>query len=395
MSDQYVAEGIVFFRSQDVKPFRLDTAGAKRVSPTFADTLRKSELRSGDVVVVRTGYPGTAAVVPDRLSGSNCADLVIITPGSGLDPTWLAAMFNSSFGRGLVGGRLVGSAQQHFNVAAAKELMLDVPPVERQRAAGAVVAATNDLIENSRRRIEILEGMARLLYREWFVHFRFPGHEDVELVDSELGPIPEGWEVMPTGDVFEAVGGGTPSKKVDDYWDDGSIEWFTPSDLTKAGQMFASSSGLKINEVGLSKSSAKLFPVGSVMLTSRATIGVIAIATTEATTNQGFITCVPNERVTTEFLYYWLDDHVERFLQLAGGATFKELRKSTFRELRMVVPSGPDMAGFTSAVSPALSLASNLIKQNRVLREARDLLLPRLISGELDVSELDLDGVPA
>jgi len=159
--------------------------------------------------------------------------------------------------------------------------------------------------------------------------------------------------------------------------------------------MFAFSSGLKITEPGLARSSAKKFPAGSVMLTSRATIGEIAIATQESTTNQGFITCVPNERVTTAFLYFWLSGNVDRFLQVAGGATFKELRKSTFRGLPMALPPEQLMTAFTTTVSPQMALIANLIEQNAVLREARDLLLPRLVSGELDVSELDLDGVPA
>jgi type I restriction enzyme S subunit len=272
-------------------------------------------------------------------------------------------------------------------------LEVSVLPPNRQRSVADRLSAFDDLIENNRRQIEILEEMARLLYRERFVHFRYPGHEDVELVDSELGPIPEGWEVKPTGDTFEAIGGGTPSKTVDTYWVDGDIEWYTPSDLTKNRQMFAFASGSRITEAGLAGSSAKKFPAGSVMLTSRATIGEIAIATTEATTNQGFITCVPNECVTTAFLYFWLGSNVDRFLQLAGGATFKELRKSTFRELQLAVPPVPMMDEFTTTVSPQLDLVANLIQQNRVLREARDLLLPRLVSGELDVSGLDLEGV--
>ncbi len=248
----------------------------------------------------------------------------------------------------------------------------------------------DDLIDDNERRIEILEEMARLLYREWFVHFRFPGHEDVQLVDSDLGPIPEGWEVPRVSEVLETVGGGTPAKAEEAYWADGTLPWFTPTDLTRAGAAAAFDSASTITERGLKKSSAKLFPAGSVMMTSRATIGTISIAATSATTNQGFITCVPSERLTSNYIYFWLHANVDLFLSLAGGATFKELRKSTLRELPILVPRQRDMDSFEDSVEPMMSLVKNLLQQNRILLEARDLLLPRLVSGELDVSELDL-----
>ena len=390
MSDQYVDDGVVFFRSQDVKPFQLAVESARKVSASFAGSLAKSRLKAGDVVIVRTGYPGTAAVVPEGIGEANCADLVVITPGPNLDPHVLAAVFNSTYGKRLVNGRLVGAAQQHFNVSAAKALELRLPPIEEQQVIGGVVRSFNTLIENNRRRIEILEEMARLLYREWFVHLRFPGHEDVELVDSDLGPVPEGWRVSPVGDAIETIGGGTPSKGVEEYWEDGTVQWFTPTDLTRSRSVFTLGSESKITELGLKRSSAKLFPADSVMMTSRATIGVISISITQAATNQGFITCVPSEDLPSSYLYFWLNANVDLFLSLAGGATFKELRKSTFRELPILVPDSSVMGSFQQHVWPLMGLIRNLLQQNEVLKEARDLLLPRLVSGEIDVSELDL-----
>lgn len=390
MSDQYVDGGVVFFRSQDVKPFHLDVESARRVSGAFADSLTKSELTAGDVVVVRTGYPGTAAVVPEGIGRANCADLVVITPGPRLDPHVLVTIFNSSFGQRLVNGRLVGVAQQHFNVSAAKALELRLPPIEEQRIIGRVACSFNILIENIRRRIEILEEMAQLLYREWFVHFRFPGNEGVGLVESDLGPIPVGWEVSRVGDAIETIGGGTPSKGVEEFWKEGTVQWFTPTDLTRSGSAFAFESESQITELGLKKSSAKLFPADSVMMTSRATIGVISISATSAATNQGFITCVPSELLPSSYLYFWLHANVDLFLSLAGGATFKELRKSTFRELPILVPDSRVMGSFQQHIGPLMALIRNLLQQVEILERVRDLLLPRLVSGELDVSKLDL-----
>ena len=127
------------------------------------------------------------------------------------------------------------------------------------------------------------------------------------------------------------------------------------------------------------------------MMTSRATIGVVSIATSVACTNQGFITCVPNERMASSYIYFWLREKVDLFLSLAGGATFKELRKSTFRELPILVPPVKQMDEFQAHVGPMMALIKNLLRQNEALRTARDLLLPRLVSGELDISDLNLE----
>ena len=282
-----------------------------------------------------------------------------------------------------------GAATPIVNKSSFALLEVTVPDLRTQFRIGTYLKAFDDLIEVNQQRVDNLMEMARLLYREWFVHFRYPGHEDVELIDSVIGPVPEGWEVSRVCDVTETVGGGTPSKAVKAYWTEGTVQWFTPTDLTRAGSTFVFDSGLRITELGLKKSSAKLFPAGSVMMTSRATIGSISISATEATTNQGFITCVPSERLPSNYLYFWLHTNVDLFRSLAGGTTFKELSRSTFRTLPILVPPRREIARFESQVGTLMALIRNLLRQNQVLMEARDLLLPRLVSGELEVSELD------
>lgn len=126
MSSQYVESGIPFLRSQNIQPFRINLSDIKYISPEFHTKLKKSALKPGDVVVVRTGYPGTACVIPDNLPISNCADLVIIRPNNQINAHFLVYIFNSTWGRGAVAGNLVGVAQQHFNIGAAKELVISL-----------------------------------------------------------------------------------------------------------------------------------------------------------------------------------------------------------------------------------------------------------------------------
>jgi type I restriction enzyme S subunit len=254
-----------------------------------------------------------------------------------------------------------------------------------------VLSAYDDLIENNLRRIAILEEMARAIYREWFVEFRYPGRGSEPLVESQAGPIPRDWQSGPIGSLVETTGGGTPSTSRPEYWEDGDITWYTPSDLTANDAMFITRSSRRITELGLRGSSAKLFPPYSVMMTSRATIGVVSIATTEACTNQGFITCIPNDSISSYHLYFWLLENQQTIASFASGATFKEISRTVFRRLPIAVPPKDVAKAFVKVVDPVAKLVEVLLKQDLVLRNTRDLLLPRLISGELDVSNITID----
>src|SRR6266566_3538371 len=280
------------------------------------------------------------------------------------------------------------------NLSLDKLLSFDIltPPVTTQHKIATILSAYDDLIENNTRRIAILEEMAQSLYREWFVHFRFPGHEKKRMVESQLGMIPEGWEVKAISEVIETLGGGTPSTRNIEYWNNGHVNWYSPTDLTATGTMFITHSAKKITDLGLDKSSARMFPAYSVMMTSRATIGVIAINTGPACTNQGFITCVPNEKLSAYQIYFWLAENKEKIISLASGATFKEINRATFRKLPIVIPDISTSQEFNELVLPMCKQVENLIAKNANLRRTRDLLLPKLISGEVDVEGVEIAG---
>lgn len=272
-------------------------------------------------------------------------------------------------------------------------LEIEVPGVDAQRQIANVLKQFDDLIVNSRRRVEVLEEMARAIYREWFVKFRYPGHDDVPIVDSALGPIPEGWKVSTCAEELTFIGGGTPSKKEPVYWDGGTVPWYTPSDLTKTGWRYAADPELRITEQGVAKSSARVFPAGSVMMTSRATLGVLAVATTDATTNQGFIVVLPDQRWTSGFVYEWLDANADALAALGTGATFKEITKGRFKGFPFLVPAQRVLDTHRETIEPIEEQVRLLERQARGLTQFRDLLLPKLITGQIDVSTLDIDGL--
>jgi type I restriction enzyme S subunit len=285
-----------------------------------------------------------------------------------------------------------GVARFHWTKCS-EALQVPLPDPEIQALIAGPLIALDRLIAINRRRVELLEEMARAIYREWFVKFRYPGHDDVPLVDSALGLIPEGWKASTCGAEITSIGGGTPSKKEPAYWDGGTVAWYTPSDLTRTGWRYAADPELRITEQGVAKSSARLFPAGSVMMTSRATLGVLAVATIEATTNQGFIVVLPDQRWTSGFVYEWLDANADALAALGTGSTFKEITKGRFKGFPFLVPAQRVLDAYRETTEPIEGQVRLLEQQMRGLTQLRDLLLPQLVTGQIDVSTLDLDAL--
>ncbi|MGI8755990.1 MAG: restriction endonuclease subunit S [Acidimicrobiales bacterium] len=356
-------------------------------------------LSAGDVVVAMTeqaqGLLGSTATIPegDRFLHNQRIGLLEITDANLLDLRFVYHLLNTPAVRTQIQATATGAKIRHTAPTRIRAVRATIPDVPVQRMVAGILDDLGDLIENNRRRVEVLEEMTRAIYREWFVHFRYPGHEDATFVDSPLGLIPEGWEASTCGDELTALGGGTPSKKEPAYWDGGTIPWFTPSDLTKSRNRYAADSELRITAEGLAKSSARVSPAGSVLMTSRATLGVLTIATAQATTNQGFIVIHPDSRWSPGFIYEWFDAHADELASVATGATFKEITKGAFKRVPFLVPQRDVLGAHGRATDPLEAQIDTIEQQTRNLATLRDLLLPKLVTGQIDVSSLDLDAV--
>jgi type I restriction enzyme, S subunit len=338
------------------------------------------------------GLLGSAALIPDAETYLHNQRIGRVKERRELaDRRFLYYLFNTDHVRRQIRNSSSGTKVRHTSPERMYSAEVKVPDVELQRKIAAVLSAHDDLIANNQRRIALLESMAEEIYREWFVRMRFPGHQDVRI---EKG-VPLSWDFVATKEAFEFFGGATPSKDVARYWKNGTVNWFTPTDITGAAGMFLERSKEQCSEEGLEGCSARLFPSHSVMVTSRATIGAIGINLTPACTNQGFISCIPNGRYPLTFLYHWLKLAKPHFELLAGGSTFPELTKGTFKRLQVLTPPAPLVASFDRIVSPQFQAIETLLKANERLKAARDALLPRLISGKLKVDHLDIQLPPS
>jgi len=380
----YFGDHYPFITPGDMHQGKYARATERSVSHEGAEHLKRIKVPANSVCVSCIGWQMGEAIMTDKSSFTN-QQINTIVPNGKVDPSFLYYSLRPRKQELLSLGATTGVRTPILNKSAFCDLKVKIPPLPVQRRIAGILSAYDDLIENNQRRIKILEEMARSLYREWFVKFRFPEHEKVSRVASALGDVPQGWDVKTVADSFEIFGGGTPSRKESEYWESGTIQWFSPSDLTGAGTMFMDDSSDHITERGLAESSARLFPACSVMLTSRATIGAIAINTHEACTNQGFITCLPNERAPLYFLFHWLTESVPTFQRMASGATFKEISRGVFKTIEFLQPPDKLVRRFEDAAVPMAEQALTLQRQIQNLRRMRDLLLPRLLSGKVEL----------
>ncbi|AEM46871.1 restriction modification system DNA specificity domain-containing protein [Acidithiobacillus ferrivorans SS3] len=338
-------------------------------------------LKVGDIVMCEGGEPGRCAIWKDyqpRMMIQKA--LHRIRPHDGLDNRFL---FYTFLHKGKTGGfspLFTGATIKHLPKEKLAKLEVDIPPLPTQQRIATILTAYDDLIENNRRRIQLLEQAARLLYKEWFVHLRFPGHEHVKVKDG----VPDGWEKKKIADICETVGGGTPSTKSSEYWY-GDITWVVPSDITKNDCLALFDSERKITEKGLRESSAKMVPTETILMTSRASVGFFALMEYEVCTNQGFINIIPHVDEMRMYLLFNLMSRVEEIRSNAKGTTYPEISKGRFRDMAVVIPTAMLVNEFSGFASDIINQVRILKKSTLKLERSRDLLLPRLMNGEVAV----------
>ena len=273
-----------------------------------------------------------------------------------------------------------GAAQPNMSGGQIEGLEIPCPPLPVQRRIAGILSAYDELMENSQRRIRLLEAMARALYREWFVHFRFPGHEKHPRVASPLGEIPQGWDVKPFTEIADVLSGGTPKTDVAEYWN-GEIPFFTPRDAP--GCFYVQDTDKHVTEVGLSKCASELYPPDTVFITARGTVGKVALPSVPMAMNQSCYALRGKPGIPQRFLFLMTLQQVDYLKTNTGGATFDTIVVDTFRRMEIVKPDRSIVASFAKKTDAIFEQVNRLQRQIQNLRRTRDLLLPRLLSGQV------------
>ena len=298
-----------------------------------------------------------------------------------------------------------GTALPFLNASDLAKMQVEIPPIPEQKRIAAILGSLDDKIELNLRMNTTLEATARALFQSWFVDFdpvrakmdgRQPYGMDAETAalfpnsfeESSLGQIPKGWNVKAVGEVVDCVGGGTPSTTEPKYWEGGLHHWTTPKDFSSLQAPILLDTGRKLTKEGIAKISSGLLPTGTLLMSSRAPVGYLAISAIPVAINQGFIAMKCNEYANNYFMLNWCQANMVEIEGRATGTTFAEISKQNFRPIPLILPPKDIMAKFSTIVAPLYEQITANLYQSRTLATLRDTLLPKLLSGELSVSDL-------
>ncbi|RGK23328.1 restriction endonuclease subunit S [Prevotella sp. TF12-30] len=346
--------------------------------------LSKSSLSGGEIIISNVGANvGTVFKCPNLPYKMSLAPNAITIKLKG-DNDFYYYWFKSKIGQANIQALVTGSAQPKFNKTNFRSMYIPVPPLDVQRRIASILSSLDRKIELNNKINADLEEMAQAIFKNWFVDFE--PFKNGKFVDSELGMIPEGWKVGRLDEIADVVGGSTPSKAKPEYYTQKGIAWLTPKDLSNHPAVYTSRGEIDITEEGYNSTSTKLMPKGTILFTSRAPIGYISIAQNDICTNQGFKSLVP-KKAGTCFLYCFLKYVTPEIENKSTGSTFKEASGSLMKSLQVLMPEQKVFEDFETIVSPLFARIEFLEKESSRLSLLRDTLLPRLMSGELEVPE--------
>lgn len=371
-----LAKGVVAKKvaMDKLQPFCRDIPGYE-LEPFSGGT----KFRNGDTIMARitpcleNGKTAKVAVLDEGEVGFGSTEYIVFRAKDGIDEDFIYYLVCSPLVREPAIKSMVGSSgRQRVQTDVVQNLEIMVPDYEEQKQISGILKSLDDKIVANMEINKNLERQAEALFHSLFV--------------ENVNPI---WKDGVLSDLGTVVAGGTPSKTKPEYYSEKGIAWITPKDLSLNKSKFISHGKIDISELGFSKSSAIKMPTGTVLFSSRAPIGYIAIAVNEVTTNQGFKSIVPNENVGTAFMYYLLKFLLPTIEGMASGSTFKEISGAGMKSVPVVIPDNETIDKFNAFCTPIFQQQEVLEAENSRIVDIRDALLLKLMVGELDVSDIE------
>ena len=383
--------------------------GIARIDQSDVDRLSQHKLMLNDIVFSRRGDVTKNALIREHEVGWFC--------GTGCLKVRLGAerIANAKFishclrlpdTKDWLVRHAVGATMPNLNTGILSAVPINLPPISVQREIAGMLGSLDDRITLLRETNATLEAIAQTLFKSWFVDFdpvrakmegRAPEGMDETtaglfpdaLSTSELGMIPYGWQVRTIGDLVEMVGGATPSTKDEAYWAPATYHWTSPKDLSGLVSPVLLDTERKISAAGLEKISSGLLPVGTLLMSSRAPIGYLAVAQMPVAINQGYIAMLPERTLPPLFMLFWCKHNMQSIKGHANGSTFMEISKKVFRSIPIVEPPKAIVEAFVDVVGDLFARLAENERQARTLVTLRDTLLPRLVSGQLRLPQTE------
>jgi len=365
----------------------------------------KKNINNRTILVSINGTLGNVALYNDEkviLGKSAC----YFNVRDGVDKHFVQYVLTSGIFQNYIHDLATGSTIKNASLKLMRNFSFKLPALNIQQKISSTLKSLDDGIALLRDTNTTLEAIAQALFKSWFVDFdpvrakeqgREPDGMDSTTAalfpnsfdESELGLVPEGWQVLPLGDAVESVGGGTPNTKETDFWEPGEHAWTTPKDLSGLQSPVLLRTERLLSAKGLEKVSSGLLPTGTLLLSSRAPIGYLAIAQIPLAINQGYIAMLPGSQLPPLYMLFWCRQNMQIIKSRANGSTFMEISKKAFRPIPALVPPEPVLDAFMNAAGPLFGRLIENEKQAQTLATIRDTLLPRLISGQLRLPEAE------
>ena len=373
--EAYCDDGVSLVRSQNVLDFFFSKDGLAFINDEQAQKLSNVEVHSGDVLLNITGDSvARACIMDDDYLPARVNQHVAIIRGDAHKILNHYILYYLQWQKDyLLQLASAGATRNALTKTMIEQLELELPKLDEQKRIVAVLDSLQSKIQLNQKINDHLEQQAQTYFQELFVDDADPQ-----------------WATGTISNLGQVVGGSTPSKAKPEYYTKSGIAWITPKDLSVNKSKFITHGETDITELGLKNSSASIMPEGTVLFSSRAPIGYIAIAAGEVTTNQGFKSVIPKAEVGTAFMYFFLKHNLPVIEGMASGSTFKEISGSTMKNVPAVIPDTKTLSRFNDFCSPIFAQQQILEKQNQDLALLRDALLPKLMSGEIDVSAIQL-----
>jgi len=428
-----------YIRLVDIEQGKIHASNIKYLEPSTQQKISRYIVETDDVCLAIVGHTiGMVFYVEDEWNKANltenAARLTDISPS--FNPRYIYYYLTSPVGQSEIISRKVGSAQGKLPLYNIKGLEIKAPDRTTQDRIADILLSLDKKIALNRQINQTLEQMAQALFKSWFVDFDpvvdnaldagfF--EQDLEFSDELLhraearkavresadfkplpedirqlfpaafekcsepslglgGGVPQTWAVTTVGDVFIVKGGSTPSTTNPDFWEGGDIHWTSPKDLSGNNDKILLTTERKITSAGLQKISSGLLPTETVLMSSRAPVGYLALTKIPTAINQGYIAITDTKCLSPEFTLYWLDSNMDIIKSMSGGTTFAEISKKTFRGIQLVIPNIDVVSFFSTIVGSYLSKITKNSEECSTLEDLRDYLLPKLINGEFEVN---------
>lgn len=376
----YVEVGTPIITVEHLGENRIVHNNLPRVSDIDKQRLNKYWLQEDDIVFSRVGSVDRRAYVKKDEDGWLFSGRCLrVRPKEKVNGKYLSYFFGLEDFKRKIRGVAVGATMPSLNTSIMNDIEILLPDdINLQSEIASILSSLDDKIELNLQMNQTLETMAQAIFKEWFVNFNFPGFDGV-LVDG----LPKEWRMEKLGDMVDVKGGTTPSTTVEEYWN-GEYYWSTPKDLSNIHSSVLLDTERKITEAGIRQIGSGVLPKGTLLLSSRAPIGYLAISQVPISINQGYI-AIQGKLVSNLFMLFWLKQNMDAVKGRANGSTFQEISKSSFKEIETSVPEKGVLKLFDEIVNPIFDrIIANEI-ETRTITQIRDGLLPKLMTGKIEV----------